>query len=53
MRLPPVSRPNRSSRRAATWSGLMARSRAAASSMASGMPSSARQILATAAALAA
>jgi len=52
-RLPPVSRPNRSSSRAATCSGAMVRRRAAASSMASGMPSSARQILATAAAFAA
>jgi hypothetical protein len=50
VRPPPVSSWNRSARRVATCSGAMVRSRAAASSMASGMPSSARQILATAAA---
>jgi hypothetical protein len=43
-RLPPASRRKRSSSRAAIWSGESARSLAAASSIASGMPSSARQI---------
>ena len=43
-RLPPVSNRNLSPRRASTCSGAMVRMRAAASSMASGMPSRARQI---------
>jgi hypothetical protein len=51
VRLPPVSSRNRSSSRAATCAGDIARNLAAASSMASGMPSSARQIRATAAEL--
>ena len=41
---PPVSSANRSSRRASSSSGDITRSRAAASSMPSGMPSSRRQI---------
>ena len=49
VRLPPVSRRNRSSRRAAIWAGGRERTRAAASSTASGIPSSRRQICATAA----
>ncbi len=48
VRAPPVSSRNRSSSRAASCSALIVRSRAAASSMASGIPSSARQIRVTA-----
>ncbi|HXL96168.1 MAG TPA: hypothetical protein VN969_45235 [Streptosporangiaceae bacterium] len=44
VRLPPVSSRKRSSSRVATCSGSIVRIRAAASSMASGIPSSARQI---------
>ena len=51
-RSPAVSSPNRSSSRALICSTESARTLAAASSMASGMPSSARQIEATAATLA-
>ena len=50
-RWPAVSSPNRSSRRALISSTDSARTRAAASSIASGMPSSARQIEVTTAAL--
>ena len=49
VRLPPVSSWKRSSRRWASCSGDIVRSRAAASSMASGRPSSRRQISMTAA----
>ena len=45
MRRPPVSSRNRSSRRAAISSGLIDTTRTAASSIASGMPSSRRQIV--------
>ena len=44
VRLPVASSRNRSSSRLATWARVSDRSRAAASSMASGMPSSARQM---------
>ena len=44
VRLPADSSANRSSSRPATWAAVSDRSRAAASSMASGLPSSARQI---------
>ena len=53
VRLPPVSSSNLASSRSASWAADSVRSRAAASSIASGMPSSARQIRATSAALAA
>jgi hypothetical protein len=52
VRLPPVSNPNLSSRRSASWAGVSVRSQTAAGSIASGIPSRARQIRATAAALA-
>jgi len=52
VRLPPVSTANLSSSRPVSWAGDMVRSRAAASSMASGIPSRARQMPATSAALA-
>jgi hypothetical protein len=48
VRLPPVSSRKRSSRRAAICSGDSDRTRAAASSIANGMPSSRWQTLATA-----
>ena len=50
-RSPAVSNPNLSSSRAAIWSTDSARTRAAASSIASGIPSSARQIAVMAATL--
>src|SRR5437763_671383 len=46
-RRPPVSKRKRSSRRAASWSTDRSFTRAAANSIASGMPSNRRQILAT------
>ena len=49
VRLPLVSSRKRSSRRSAIWRGVSSRSRAAASSMASGSPSRRRQISAQAA----